>query len=43
VAARIRGKCVARETLKLLAASTTPEIFRKLTWTNAHRIMGLPV
>jgi hypothetical protein len=43
VAARIRGKCVARETLKLLAASTTPEIFRKLTWTNAHRIVGLAV
>lgn len=43
VAARIRGKCVARETLKLLAASTTPEVFRKLTWTNAHRLMGLPV
>jgi predicted TIM-barrel fold metal-dependent hydrolase len=43
VAARIRGKCVARETLGLLAASTTPEVFRKLTWTNAHRLVKLPV
>ena len=42
VAARIRGKCVARETLRVLTASTTPEIFRKLTWTNAHRLMGVP-
>ncbi|MBN9588364.1 MAG: amidohydrolase family protein [Alphaproteobacteria bacterium] len=41
VAARIRGKCVARETLRVLTAATTPEIFRKLTWTNAHRLMGV--
>ena len=37
----MRGKCVARETLKLLAASTTP-VFRKIVWTNAHRLVGLP-
>jgi len=42
VAPRIRGKCVARLTLALLQASTTPEVFRKLTWTNAHRLMKLP-
>lgn len=42
VAARMRGKCVARETLTLLTASTTPEIFRKIAWTNAHRLIGLP-
>lgn len=42
VAARIRGKCVARETLHLLTASSTPQIFRKLTWTNAHRLMSIP-
>jgi predicted TIM-barrel fold metal-dependent hydrolase len=42
VAAAIRGKCVARETLSLLTKSTTPEIFRKLAWTNAHRLIGLP-
>jgi predicted TIM-barrel fold metal-dependent hydrolase len=42
VAAAIRGKCVARETLALLTKSTTPAIFRKLAWTNAHRLIGLP-
>ena len=42
VAPRMRGKCVAQETLKLLTASTTPEIFRKVAWTNAHRLIGLP-
>jgi hypothetical protein len=40
--AATRGKCIARETLHLLTASTTPEIFRKLVWTNAHRRLGLP-
>jgi predicted TIM-barrel fold metal-dependent hydrolase len=42
VAPRMRGKCVARETLTLLTASTTPDVFRKLSWTNAHRLIGLP-
>ncbi|HWY65798.1 MAG TPA: hypothetical protein VNX61_11355 [Rhizomicrobium sp.] len=42
VAPRIRGKCVAQETLKLLTASTTPAIFRKIAWTNAHRLLGMP-
>ncbi|HEX4272417.1 MAG TPA: hypothetical protein VHZ32_13570 [Rhizomicrobium sp.] len=42
VAPRMRGKCVAQETLKLLTASTTPEVFRKIAWTNAHRLIGLP-
>jgi predicted TIM-barrel fold metal-dependent hydrolase len=42
VAPRMRGKCVARETLTLLTASTTPEVFRKIAWTNAHRLIGLP-
>ncbi len=41
VAPRMRGKCVAQETLKLLTASSTPAIFRKLAWTNAHRLLGL--
>lgn len=36
-AARLFGKCVARETLTLLRASTTPEVFRKIVWTNGHR------
>jgi hypothetical protein len=30
VATRLAGKCVARETLTLLKASTSPAIFRKL-------------
>jgi predicted TIM-barrel fold metal-dependent hydrolase len=42
VAAAIRGKCVARETLATLTASTTPEIFRKIVWTNGRRLIGLP-
>ena len=42
VAPRMRGKCVARETLTVLTASTTPAIFRKLVWDNAHRLLGLP-
>jgi predicted TIM-barrel fold metal-dependent hydrolase len=41
VAPRMRGKCVARETLTLLAGATTPEVFRKIAWTNAHRLVGL--
>ncbi|MEO8301848.1 MAG: amidohydrolase, partial [Rhizomicrobium sp.] len=42
VAPRMRGKCVAQETLKVLTASSTPAIFRKIAWTNAHRLLGLP-
>jgi predicted TIM-barrel fold metal-dependent hydrolase len=42
VAPRMRGKCVARETLTVLAASTTPAIFRKLVWDNARRLLGFP-
>src|SRR4051812_29652228 len=41
VAPRMRGKCVARETLSLLAASTPPAVFRKIAWSNAHRLVGL--
>ena len=41
VAPRMRGKCVAQETLKLLTASTTPAVFRKIAWTNAHRLLGM--
>jgi predicted TIM-barrel fold metal-dependent hydrolase len=42
VAPRMRGKCVARETLKVLTASTQPSVFRKLVWDNAHRLLKLP-
>jgi predicted TIM-barrel fold metal-dependent hydrolase len=37
-AARLFNKCVARETLGILKASTSDEVFRKLTWENARRI-----
>jgi len=40
-ASRMAGKCVARETLALLKRSTSPAVFRKLTWENAHRTYGL--
>ena len=36
-AARLAGKCVARETLSLLKGATSPAVFRKLTWENAHQ------
>jgi uncharacterized protein len=40
-AARIAGKCVARETLTLLRNTLTPASFRKVTWENAHRVYKL--
>ncbi len=33
-AARLAGKCVARETLGLVKNLTSPEVFRKLVWNN---------
>ena len=35
-AARMVGKCVARESLALLKRSTAPAVFQKITWQNAH-------
>ena len=40
-AARLSGKCVARATLGVLKESTTPEIFRQVTWENANRVFKL--
>jgi predicted TIM-barrel fold metal-dependent hydrolase len=40
-AARMAGKCVARETLSLLKRTVSPAVFRKLTWDNAHRTYAL--
>lgn len=37
-ASRLAGKCVARETLTLLRRTLAPDVFRKVTWENAHRI-----
>jgi uncharacterized protein len=41
-AARLAGKCVARETLTVLKRSTSAEIFRKITWDNAHTLLKIP-
>ena len=41
-AARMAGKCVARETLGLLKRTTAPAVFQKLTWGNAHRLLRIP-
>jgi predicted TIM-barrel fold metal-dependent hydrolase len=38
---RTKGKCLARETLTLLKQLTTPEVFRKITWTNGTRLLKL--
>jgi len=40
-AARLAGKCVARETLTVLKANTTPKLFRTLVWENGHRVYKL--
>jgi len=40
-ASRLAGKCVARETLKLLKANASPAAFKKFTWENAHRVYKL--
>jgi hypothetical protein len=40
-AARMRGKCVARETLTILMQSTKPNVFRKLTWENGHKLFKI--
>lgn len=41
-AARMAGKCVARETLSLLKRSTSPAIFQKIAWGNAHGLLRIP-
>jgi uncharacterized protein len=41
-AARMAGKCVARETLALLKRSTSPATFQKIVWENAHKLMRIP-
>jgi predicted TIM-barrel fold metal-dependent hydrolase len=40
-AARLAGKCVARETLTVLRNMLTPAAFRNVTWGNAHRVYRL--
>jgi len=41
-AARMAGKCVARETLGLLKRSAAPDVFEKLVWGNAHKLLRIP-
>ena len=40
-AARLRGKCVAHETLTVLKTHAKPAVFRKLTWENAHKVFKI--
>jgi uncharacterized protein len=41
-AARLAGKCVARETLGVLKRSAPPEIFQKIVWGNVHKLLRIP-
>jgi tetratricopeptide (TPR) repeat protein len=41
-AARMTGKCVARETLSLLKRSASRDIFHKVVWGNAHKLLQIP-
>ena len=40
-AERMRGKCVARETLTILKQNTKPAVFRKLTWENGLKLFKI--
>jgi uncharacterized protein len=42
-AARLAGKCVARETLTLLKGLASPEVFRQVTWENGVKLFKVPV
>lgn len=39
----IMGKCVARETLAALKTAASPEVFRKVTWSNGVKLLKLKV
>jgi hypothetical protein len=41
-AARLAGKCVARETLTVLKSSVPPAVFEKIVWGNAHKLLRIP-
>jgi hypothetical protein len=41
-ASRMAGKCVARETLNLLKRSASPDVFRKIVWGNAEKLLRIP-
>jgi uncharacterized protein len=37
----MKDKCIARETLTALKQLTAPDVFKKVTWDNAHRLLRL--
>jgi predicted TIM-barrel fold metal-dependent hydrolase len=37
----IADKCVARETLAALKQLATPDVFRKITWTNGSKLLKI--
>jgi len=41
-AARLAGKCVARETLAVLKQLASPDVFRAITWTNGAKLFRVP-
>lgn len=41
-AARLAGKCVARETLSLLKRTTAADVFQKIVWGNVHTLLRIP-
>jgi predicted TIM-barrel fold metal-dependent hydrolase len=41
-AARMTGKCVARETLSVLKRSTSVDVFQKIVWGNVHTLLRVP-
>ena len=42
-ASRLAGKCVARETLTVLKTAAPPDVFHKIVWANAHKLLKIPV
>jgi predicted TIM-barrel fold metal-dependent hydrolase len=41
VAARLPGKCVARETLAIMQRSASAEVFRKIAWENGTKLLKI--
>lgn len=41
-ASRMTGKCVARETLGLLKRSAASDVFQKIVWGNADKLLKIP-
>jgi predicted TIM-barrel fold metal-dependent hydrolase len=37
----IKNKCVARETLTALKQLASPDVFRKIVWTNSHQLLKI--